>query len=83
MRSIRNPLLEALIACGYDRSEAESQLGGLERAAVASLLRRVDQRIFGARGEANWYHVTNPAGEQEWVLRGTKVKAILEEEAMK
>lgn len=79
----RSSLLDALVACGYDRVEAKEHLRGWERAVLASFMRRVEVRVFGARGEANWYHVTNPAGEKEWVLRGTKVKAILEEEAVK
>lgn len=80
MREAREQLIAALVACDYERSDAALHVDALARAAVAAYLRRVDQRLFGPKGEANWYHVTNPAGEREWVLRGTRVKSILEEE---
>lgn len=76
-----NPVLDALIEGGYDRNEAKERIRDWERMVCAAFVHRIDQRIFGPRGEANWYHVVNPAGDKEWVLRGSKVKAILEEEA--
>ena len=80
MRTWRDRLIEGLVTCGWTRTEAAAYVTEYERLVREGYSKRVIHRLFGARGEANWYHVQD-RDAREWVLRGTRVRTIIEEEA--